>query len=410
MEKNKTFLPGVLGDGINDDTAGIQAALDSGTGKIYLPQPPRHYLIRKTLLIHSRQSLILDRHATIRLADHADVPMLTNADHQKGNEGITVIGGIWDANNVNQTQHDFSDANQPFDPARWIGILMQFNHVLNLRVAHLTLKDPESFGIQLGNLREFTIEDITFDYNMLRLNMDGVHLNGDCHQGRIMNLKGATNDDLVALNADDGALAEMTRGPITDIQVDGIFAENGYTAVRLLSAGSPVCRIRISNIFGSFRYYGVSFTHHDVHPGAPSVFEDVVIDGVFCSKPPLSAPIFQDPDNWARTELPLIWVAGGTLVKNLHIKNLQRTETQPKPPDTIVVDQGAEIEYLGISDVSLSTTSGGKYSLLTNRGTIHALNLTNIYAKALNQESGNFALKNTGTIHQKNLTHIVAEG
>ncbi len=405
MINKETPLPGVMGDGIHDDTAGIQAALDAGTGLVYLPRPPKHYLIRKTLLIHSGQTLMLDRHAIIRLADSADVPMLMNDDHDKGNEGITVLGGIWDGNNANQTQHDFSHWQTPFDPARWIGILMQFNHVRNLRIAHLTVKDPESFGIQLGRLQGFTIEDITFDYNMLRLNMDGVHLNGDCHQGRIMNLKGATNDDLVALNADDGAVAEMTRGPITDIQVDGIFAYNGYTAVRLLSAGSPVCRVRLSNIYGTFRYYVVSFTHHDVHPGAPSTFEDVVIDGVFCSKPPLSAPVFQDSDHWARTELPLIWAAGGTHVKNLHIKNLLRTETLPKPPDTIVVEPGAEVEYLGISDVSLSTTSGGKYHLLANRGTIHALNMTNIFGKGLPE---NYDLNGTGTIHQRNLTNITA--
>jgi hypothetical protein len=405
MEKDEMILSEVKGNGIHDDTAGIQAALDSGAGKVYLPKPTHHYLIRKTLRIHSRQTLVLDRQATIRLADKADVPMLTNADHEKGNEGITVIGGIWDANNANQTLHDFSDWKHPFDPARWIGIGLQFNHVRDLRIAHLTVKDPESFGIQLGNLRRFTIEDITFDYNQLRLNMDGVHLNGDCHQGRITNLKGATNDDMVALNADDGAIAEMTRGPIDDIEIDGIFAENGYAAVRLLSAGSPVSRVRISNIYGSFRYQTVYFSHHDVHPGSPSVFADVVIDGVFCSKPPLSAPVFQEYDKGARIEVPLIWVAAGTLVKNLHIKNLQRTETLPKAPDMIVVDQGATVDYLGISDVSLSTTAGGKYNLLTNRGTIQALNMANVYGKGL--EAG-FALENSGTIHQKNLTNITA--
>jgi hypothetical protein len=59
-------------------------------------------------------------------------------------------------------------------------------------VANLTLKDPEMFGFQAANLRRFTMEDITFDYNLLRANREGVQFHGNCHEGRIVNLKGTT--------------------------------------------------------------------------------------------------------------------------------------------------------------------------------------------------------------------------
>ena len=64
-------IPGTVGDGVYDDTAGIQAVLDSGAPVVYLPPPPQHYLISKTLRVHSGQTLQLDRATVVRLADHA---------------------------------------------------------------------------------------------------------------------------------------------------------------------------------------------------------------------------------------------------------------------------------------------------------------------------------------------------
>ena len=177
--KNVSDFPGVVGDGQNDDTAGLQAVLDSGASTVYLPRPPENYLISKPLVIHSGQTLQADRNAVIRLADHAHVYLLMNANHETGDQGITVIGGIWYGNNLHQTceyHENKGDWRVPYDPKRYLGVLMHFNRVTDLRVAHLTLKDPEAFGFQAGNLQQFTIEDITFDYNLQKGNMDGVHL------------------------------------------------------------------------------------------------------------------------------------------------------------------------------------------------------------------------------------------
>ena len=92
--------------------------------------------------------------------------------------------------------------------ARYLGVLMRFNRVKRLTLRGLTLKDPVTFSTQLGNLEEFTIEDIAFDHNLKRTNMDGIHVHGNSRHGRITNLKAATNDDLVALDADDGGIFE----------------------------------------------------------------------------------------------------------------------------------------------------------------------------------------------------------
>ena len=72
---------GIVGDGTHDDTAGIQALLDSRRALVHLPAPPKHYLISKPLRIYSNQTLQLDRFTVIRLKDGSDCLMITNDDH-----------------------------------------------------------------------------------------------------------------------------------------------------------------------------------------------------------------------------------------------------------------------------------------------------------------------------------------
>lgn len=323
--------------------------------------------------------------------------MLSNDSHEKGNENITVEGGIWDMDNLNQPLTEYQQTRKGksfYEESYYAGILMRFNNVKNLRLASLTLKDPVTFGMQLGRLRQFTLENIVFDYNLKRSNMDGVHLNGDCRWGLIRNLMGATNDDQLALNADDGGWAEMTRGPIEDICAEGIFAENGYTAVRLLSAGSPIRRVKISGIFGTYRVNVVSFTNHNVHPGASSTFEDVTIDGVFASK---SGEGKQSP----------IWIASPARIGTLTIRDYHRSETASPVPD-ILIDHKCRIENLNISDFSSINQTSGQYFAIENKGVIGVLNVSNMYFKAEGGEPRGAILGGDGTIETRSI--INAQG
>ncbi|MBU0714389.1 MAG: glycoside hydrolase family 55 protein [Verrucomicrobia bacterium] len=401
---NVLDLPDVCGDGVHDDTAGLQAALDSGAGIIHLPTPPSHYLISRTLVMHSGQALLADRNAVIRLADHAHAHMLTNADHGTLSRGITVRGGIWDGNNTHQTceYHETRNCLVPYNPARYLGVLLQFNNVEDLHISGLTLKNPETFGIQMGNIRRFTVEDITFDYNKLRDCMDGVHLHGNCHQGRIANLKGDTNDDMVALNADDGWMYEMSRGSITDIQVDGLWCDRGYTAVRLLSEGSPIRRVRISNVFGTFSRYVTDMGPYNVHPGEPSEISDIVFDGIFCAKTPNLDPALLE---YART-LPLFRITPKTLIRNLHINNLIRTETVANVAPCVVVCEGARVEHLGISQASVVNLAASPLDFLHNQGSIESLNLANIHCRAVGGAPRGMLVRNDGNIAFQQFSNI----
>ena len=230
----------LYGDGIHDDYPAIQEMIDSGGCEVALPVPQKNYLISQTLVLPSNFKLILPRFAEIKLADGANCLMVQNAmvpDYaerlpkglsrraysawyyvneyslDKVTQNIEIQGGIWNFNNMNQ--HPNPDQCEEPEPYGYTGEGMIFYGVKNIRLSDMTLKDPVHFGILFDRVSYFTIENITFDYNKgnpYAINMDGFHLNGNCHFGTIRNLKGACYDDLVALNAHEGS-----KGPITNI-------------------------------------------------------------------------------------------------------------------------------------------------------------------------------------------------
>jgi len=397
-------LAAIYGDGEHDDTAGIQALLDAGTGAVYLPPPPRHYLISRTLIIHSGQMLRLDPFTVIRLAPKSDTVMITNDDHEHGNENIALIGGIWDMDNRNQAPNPFPGMGQaglttPYIPERYIGVLMRFNRVRNLNLTGLTLRDPTTFGAQLGNLYQFTVRDITFDYqhaNPTEINMDGIHIHGNSRYGYIANLKGMTHDDQLALNADDGMVAEMSRGPLEDIAVDGLFAEDGWTAVRLLSAGSPIRRVSIRNILGTYRYNVVSFSDYGLHPGEPSLFEDITLRDIRCAKSrrglegnPPAGPIWHG--------FAPIYLWGKAQVRNLTIDGYSRVEER-QACDDIHIEPEVTVDGLTLRDFHVVNRTPGPIVLLNNLGTTRNLVLDEVSQVAEGAPVRGGLVRNNGTM------------
>ena len=92
---------GAYGDGVHDDRAAIQAALDSGAEKITIPQGI--YPISDTLWIGSDTAIFADACAKLVMKSktrrrRGDF-LLSNRDLEGGNRNIRIIGGIWDGNN-----------------------------------------------------------------------------------------------------------------------------------------------------------------------------------------------------------------------------------------------------------------------------------------------------------------------
>ena len=373
-----------VGDGVTDDTAAIQALLDEGRSCVYLPPPKVHYLISKTLKIGSNQELRLDRFTRVRLAAKSDCALLENRAYAAGdgtNVNIAVTGGVWDMDNLNQTPNPQQSRGgrskfpKTHTPGFFLGIAMRFCHVEGLAVRGVTIRNPTTYGIEFGHVSYFLVEDITFDYktwNPIPLNLDGVHFDGYCHHGKISNLRGTCFDDLVALNANDG-ICSPEEGPITDIDIDGLYADYCHSAVRILSAGADAKRITIRNVHGHFYCYTVGLTHY--FPQKPrGRFDDIVIEDVFASKalvpPECGGQSYRGP-------MEIVHLQGPIDVGNLTVSRLYRDESC-LPTATIGVDPAATLETLTVRDSRMVNRLDQPIKFLLNRGKIDKIIKENI--------------------------------
>ena len=376
-------LPALCGDGVHDDTAAIQARLDTGASCVYLPPPTKEYLISKTLLLSSGQELRLDRFTRVRLAPGSSCYMLSNRNRDTGDRRIALTGGIWDFDNVSQAPNpqQAHRCKPPVkvvmppchDPKFFWGTLMSFKCVNDLQIRHVTFRNPCSYSCQLAGVSNFRVDDVTFDFdkwNPIRLNMDGIHLDGDCHHGRITDLNGTCFDDLVAINANDGQCSPK-EAPITDIEVDGIHAEYCHSAVRILSAGAEIRRVTIRNVFGHFYTYVVGFTHF--FPKKPrGAFDDITVENVFASK----ALSPEDIGVMSRANMPPIWFQGPIDCGTILLRNISRDE-RTLPVATIGIDPKATIRHLTVRDCKMVNRLDKPIDFVTNADRVERLVLEN---------------------------------
>ena len=398
-------LPPLVGDGVRDDTEAIQARLDSGAACVYLPPPKDHYVISRTLKIGSEQELRLDRFTRIRLAPQSNCPMLENRTYRAGtgtNVFVAVTGGIWDMDNLNQRGNFMQDpelaksAPTKFDPDFFFGMSMRFCHVERLTVRGVTVRNPVNYGIEFGHVSYVTADDVTFDYrqgNPTLLNMDGLHFDGFCHHLRITNLRGTCYDDMIALNANDGTCSPE-EGPISDVDIDGLYCDYCHSAVRLLSADAPVSRVTIRNVHGNFYVSAVWLTHHFWNRPAPGRFDDIVISDIFAAKaiPP------PDVDGPWRRSLPLIYVEGVANIGSLVMERIFRDERTLTAPTFGIDRRETHVDSLVIRDCRMTNRLGGPIRFFDNKGTVDSLvNEGNTFVGEWEKVNGHIQDRSRGT-------------
>jgi len=391
----------LYGDGIHDDFPAIQEMLDWGMSCVYLPAPEKYYLISSSRCIHSNQELKLDRYTRVRLVDQANCVMVTNADPESVNENITLTGGIWDMNHSNQKPNPghFPDSDTGLTIHEWnekyyfdkMGTYMQpiyngicfvFNHVKSLYVGNLTIENPVLYGMDISFTEDFTVENIRFEYNEgspKLWNLDGVHIEGGCRNGMIRNLHGACHDNMVAITSDD-----WLHGPIENITVDGIYAYNSHSAVRLLSVRTPVKNITVSNIYGTYYCYCIIIDKF-IQAEERSAFENINISNIYASLCPGTVDV-------AGNLRPLIAIGPNLDMTMLTLSNIYRNETHC-PHSTIGFYEDTCIKNVYISCATQTNATGRPMPFLKNDGTIGTLYLVNI------DSGGDELLAGSGIIH-----------
>lgn len=256
---------GAIGNGIADDSVAIQNILNGGRKQIFIPAGI--YRIVQTLKVHSFTTIVADPEARLFICgetEHdADDFLLTNHDHVFGNVSIHISGGIWDGNKRGRT--NFKDADL-FNLRACTGATLNFCNVRDLKLSDFIVDNSVVYFIRMCMLENFEIRNIGFRSAPIENNQDGLHFNGWVRHGIVENIraltKGETNDDMIALNADDSMSrlenTGMFCGPIEDIIFRNIYAEDCHTAIRMLSVSSPIRNIRFENIVAGCRAFAIN--------------------------------------------------------------------------------------------------------------------------------------------------------
>ncbi len=229
------------------------------------------------------------RNESLRSSKDRPVELAAGADPD-----ILVEGGIWsDQQNQGRGLGGTYDQQGTMPGSGGVFLLQNLSCAV---VRNVRFRDCSCHAVQIGNIADFLVEHIAFDETA-----DGIHVNGPASRGIIRHISGKTNDDAVAVNAWDWGQSTLTFGPITDILVEDVEVQPGYTwsELRLLPGtkvfpdGSRVacdiCRCVYRNIRGlhTFKIYdqpNISNPEEDfadpIGHMADLFFSDIVVEGI----------------------------------------------------------------------------------------------------------------------------------
>ena len=263
---------GAIGDGVADDTATLQAYLNSGQGTYIFPKSD--YVV-SGLDVNSDSKLIFEKGARLILKNNSDRPVLQNKNFSLNvDKNIEIYGLEIEGNEANQIKVGVLApyTGEPTSGVRFFG-------VENLKIIGAKINNTRTYGIWISRVRNVIARDIEFNQSLLTIdNQDGMHFNGLCYNLDISNIRGVTNDDMIALNANDVAQgANVSLGEIKNATIKDVIFQNNLNGIRLLSAGNLLDQIYINNLSGNVRDNVVAISSYTL---GTANFGSIYIDGV----------------------------------------------------------------------------------------------------------------------------------
>lgn len=271
---------GVPNAGQGESTARLQAILDSFAGN------PLTLVIDQSILL---DNLRVWSNTTIEVLPgvqvqkkpssggnlNSGIPLISNKNWVAGpttptDMNITIRGGFWDGNRRNggggnapgtgplvngvpNSDYPWSNLNPIVNANAYDQPSFMFAGVTNLLIEDVQNYDSPAYSFQLSNVQESTTQrcEKTIALGDTIPGNDMWHLNGYCADCRLYDSYGYCNDDIIAINANDGEdlfpasqphtflPGTVSDGPIVGVRVRGIRILGGeFNVGRLLSGQS----------------------------------------------------------------------------------------------------------------------------------------------------------------------------
>ena len=369
--------------GGTDDTALIQGILDRAPKLGSLKLIVDGAILVKGLKVHSNTTIeCLSSSCGFFLADHSDQPIIINADPsrtERKNHNIAFLGGTYNGNSANQTSITVETKLQPGQ--NWsVGIGLYGVEQVTMR--DVTIKDMCTLAVQFSNWRYVTCENV---FILLSENPRPYQCGIQCHgPGQFLsmrNIHGNPGDDIIALNADgyysdwnkqgeftynDFMGPNVSFGPMSDMDIDGVFIDGGHNGIRICSRASRVDRVSIRNVQGTFTKYGI-FISPQWRPGGDIgqvTFENIDLRPVLPDFGPLPFVFFIQGNIEQLTlrnihshlpvdSRPVIWVQPSSDIGVLRVDGMSLYQTDPHSAQTPAIQVDGHIDLLSVNDVTL---------------------------------------------------------
>lgn len=213
-------------------TKALRKALEENE-HVYFPKG--EYFIDDTVVITSNRKISAHKKAFISIVENLPVNMFHSdcvvdgsysiiSDDMPRTKNIQIVGGTWGTQSNCRAKYGKEGAFDREDSLHGVHALWHFSGVENLYIKNVTFRKTSAFAVQLGRVNNFVVENITCDECFA----DGVHINGQVNNGVVINVKGTTEDDLVALNAYDWANSTINNGAIENVTVSKIYSTGGH--------------------------------------------------------------------------------------------------------------------------------------------------------------------------------------
>lgn len=381
----------VLNGGGTNDTRLIQEILDRAPKLGSLKLVMDGAILVNGLKVHSNTTIeCLNRDCGFFLADNSNRPLIVNVTPQpsgREDRNLSFLGGTYNGNAANQERSN---------PEYGWTTAFALHGVEQVLFRDVSITNSRTFAVYLTNWRRVAFENIyiNLDHIPTRSNQDGIHVQGPGEFLSIRNLQGRAWDDMVALNIDDllgdwnsegqffrynikqfGPYAGI--GPVTDVDIDGVQADDCAQVIRILSRASRLDRVSIRNVKGTYRDFGVWITPYFREGGniGRLEFENIDLRQVgpraYSYIPPflfwlagkMEQVILKNINNYQpMDDRSMIWIQPDAKIDMLKIQGMNSIDFRKEIGNVPLIRADGMIDLLHMSDIVVRRPNVGKAS------------------------------------------------